>query len=73
MALIVLVALVPVTLIAAIITGSVLLLAVNLVADLLIALYVAMLLQIKQAQGTAGRPPSPRGGPAPGDVRGVGR
>ena len=55
MALIVLAALVPVTLVAAIVTGSVLLLAVNLVTDLLIALYVAMLLQIKQAQGTPGR------------------
>ena len=59
-ALIVLVAAVPVTLIAAIITGSTMFLIINLVFDLLIAGYVAMLLQIKQAQdgkaGFAGRP-----------------
>lgn len=72
MALIVLAVLVPVTLVAAIITGSILLLAVNLVADLLIALYVAMLLQIKQAQGDPGQPPAPRG-PARGDARPAGR
>ena len=71
MALIALIALVPVTLIAAIFTGSIVLLAVNLVCDLLIALYVAMLLQIKQAQG--GSAPTGSRGPAPDDVRVVGR
>lgn len=55
LALIVLIALVPVTLVAAIITGSMVLLIVNLVADLLIAVYVAMLLQIKQTQGMSPR------------------
>ena len=59
-ALIVLVAAVPVTLIAAIFTGSTMFLIINLVFDLLIAGYVAMLLQIKQGQdgnaGFAGRP-----------------
>jgi hypothetical protein len=71
MALVVLIALVPITLVAAILTGSIVLLAVNLVADLLIALYVAMLLQIKQGQGGSG--PAPSRGPAPDDVRVVGR
>lgn len=71
LALIVLVALVPVTLVLAIVTGSMMLLVVNLVADLLIALYVAMLLQIKQAQGTSRPAPSRR--PSPDDVRVTGR
>lgn len=70
MALIVLVVLVPITLVAAIVMGSFPLLIVNLVADVLIALYVAMLLQIKQTQGSR---PAPRRGPAPDDVRVVGR
>lgn len=72
LALIVLVALVPVTLVAAILTGSFMLLIVNLVADVLIAFYVAMLLQIKQSQG--GRPGGgmPRS-PMSDDVRVVGR
>ena len=60
LALIILVAAVPVTLIAAIFTGSTMFLIINLVFDLLIAGYVAMLLQIKQGQdskaGFAGRP-----------------
>ena len=51
LALVVLVALVPVTLVVAIVTGSMALLIVNLVADVLIAIYVALLLQIKQSQG----------------------
>jgi len=59
MALIILVVLVPITLVAAIVTGSFALLVVNLVADLLVAFYVAMLLQIKQTQGV--RPPAARG------------
>jgi hypothetical protein len=69
MALVALVALVPITLIAAIVTGSIVLLAVNLVADLLIALYVALLLQIKQAQGPtpAARRPPPQNAPSPGN------
>lgn len=70
MALIALVVLVPITLVAAIVTGSMLILVVNLVADVLIAVYVAMLLQIKQTQD--GRP-APGRGPAPDDVRAVGR
>jgi hypothetical protein len=57
LALIVLVAAVPITLVAAIITGSTMFLIINLVVDLLIAGYVAMLLQIKQAQDRkAGQP-----------------
>ena len=71
LALIVLVALVPVTLILAIVTGSMMLLVVNLAADLLIAVYVAMLLQIKQSQGAT--PPRPVRGRSPEDVRVVGR
>lgn len=51
LALIVLAALVPVTLVLAIVTGSMVLLILNLITDVLIAVYVALLLQIKQAQG----------------------
>lgn len=69
MALIILIVLVPITLVAAIMTGSILILVVNLVADVLIAVYVAMLLLIKQSQGD--RPPG-SGRPAE-DVRAVGR
>lgn len=61
MALVILVALVPITLVAAIVTGSIVLLIVNLVADLLIAVYVTLLLQIKQAQAPTG----PRHGMSP--------
>ena len=61
LALVVLVAAAPVTLAAAIITGSTMFLIINLVFDLLIAGYVAMLLQIKQTQddrgGFGSRPP----------------
>ena len=72
MALILLVALVPVTLVAAITTGSTVLLIVNLVCDVLLAGYVAMLLQIKQSQNSHwGRnDPRPDGEP---DVRVVAR
>ncbi len=54
LALIALVAAVPITLGAAIFTGSTMFLIINLVIDLLIAGYVAMLLQIKQAQESRG-------------------
>ena len=54
LALIALVAAVPITLGAAIITGSTMFLIINLVFDLLIAGYVAMLLQIKQGQESDG-------------------
>jgi len=54
LALIILVAAVPITLAAAIFTGSTMFLIINLVIDLLIAGYVAMLLQIKQAQDGRG-------------------
>lgn len=50
LALIVLVAAVPITLAAAIVTGSTMFLIINLAVDLLIAGYVGMLLQIKQTQ-----------------------
>ena len=50
LALIVLVAAVPITLAAAIVTGSTMFLIINLAVDLLVAGYVGMLLQIKQAQ-----------------------
>jgi len=64
LALIVLMAAVPATLIAAILTGSTLFLIVNLVFDVLIAGYVALLLQIKQAQDrrSATAPSRPRQG-----------
>jgi len=59
---------VPVTLGAAIITGSIMFLVISLVFDLLIGGYIAVLLQIKQAQdgrgGVAARPQ-----PARQDVR----
>jgi len=54
LALIVLVAAAPITLVAAIVTGSTMFLIINLVFDLLVAGYVAMLLQIKQAQDGRG-------------------
>jgi hypothetical protein len=60
-------ALVPVTLVIAIITGSLMFLVINLIADVLIAGYVAMLLQIKQGQG--GPVSRDRGNPAAEDVR----
>jgi len=63
LALIALVAAVPITLGAAIITGSTMFLIINLVFDLLIAGYVAMLLQIKQSQeshGSTARTQKPR-------------
>jgi hypothetical protein len=50
LALIALMAAVPVTLVAAILTGSTLFLIINLVFDVLVAGYVALLLQIKQTQ-----------------------
>lgn len=60
LALVGLVAAVPISLAAALFTGSTMFLIINLVFDLLIAGYVAMLLQIKQAQdgrsGFAARP-----------------
>ncbi len=60
LALVALMAAVPITLIAAILTGSTLFLLINLVVDVLIAGYVALLLQIKQTQdkrgATASRP-----------------
>lgn len=55
LALVILAAAVPITLVAAILTGSTTFLIVNLVFDLLIAGYVAMLLQIKQSQEAVGR------------------
>lgn len=63
--------LVPVTLVLAILTGSIVLLMLNLLADLLIAGYVAMLLQIKQTQ--SGPPSGGMRRSAPEDVRVVGR
>ncbi len=54
LALIVLVVAVPATLIAAILTGSTLFLIINLVMDVVIAGYVALLLQIKQTQERRG-------------------
>jgi len=64
LALIGLAAAVPVTLGVAIFTGSIMFLFINLVFDLLIGGYVAMLLQIKQAQdgrsGFATRPQTAR-------------
>lgn len=53
MALVILIALVPITLVAAIVTGSTVVLVANLVADLLIAVYVTLLLQIKQSQASS--------------------
>ena len=50
---------VPVTLLAAIVTGSTLFLLITLVVDIVVAGYVALLLQIKQSQdrrNTAARP-----------------
>ncbi|MDX1690944.1 MAG: hypothetical protein R3290_07980 [Acidimicrobiia bacterium] len=44
-----------VTLVAAIVTGSVVLLALSLLVDVALAGYIAMLLQIKQSSGAAGR------------------
>ncbi len=62
LALVVLAAAVPISLVAAILTGSTTFLIVNLVFDLLIAGYVAMLLQIKQSQEAGfGRPAGPSG------------
>ncbi len=55
LALVVLAAAVPITLIAAILTGSTTFLIINLVFDLVIAGYVAMLLQIKQGQEAQSR------------------
>lgn len=60
LALIVLGAAVPLTLILALITGSTLLLFLNLAVDVALAGYIAMLLQIKQAQ-QGGRPLPPHG------------
>lgn len=54
LALIALVTAVPITLGVAIFTGSTMFLIINLVFDLLIAGYVAMLLQIKQGQDSRG-------------------
>jgi hypothetical protein len=59
--LIILILLVPVTLVAAIVTGSTVVLVLNLLADVLIAVYVAMLLQIKQTQGGSERSTSDDG------------
>lgn len=56
LALIALAAALPITLVAAIFTGSTMFLILNLVFDLLIAGYVAMLLQIKRAQDGRGGP-----------------
>ena len=62
LALVVLAAAVPITLVAAILTGSTTFLIVNLVFDVLIAGYVAMLLQIKQSQeARPGRVAQPAG------------
>ena len=61
-ALVVLAAAVPISLVAAILTGSTTFLIINLVFDVLIAGYVAMLLQIKQSQEAGpGRPARPSG------------
>ncbi len=68
LALIALVAAVPVTLVAAIFTGSTMFLILNLVFDLLVAGYVAMLLQIKRVQDDRGGPGG-RGQVARQDVR----
>ncbi len=54
LALVVLVVAVPATLLAAILTGSTLFLIINLVMDVVIAGYVALLLQIKQTQERRG-------------------
>ena len=47
---------VPVTLAAALFTGSVPMLVLNLIVDVILAGYIAMLLQIKQGQATPQRP-----------------
>jgi hypothetical protein len=54
-ALIVLSALVPLTLVGALVTGAKLLLICNLIADVAIGVYVAVLLRIKQEQQTTPR------------------
>ncbi len=62
LALVVLAVAVPITLAVAIVTDSTMFLIINLVFDLLVAGYVAMLLQIKQTQdgrgGIPARPPT---------------
>lgn len=60
MALLALGAAVPVTLVLAIITGSVPLLIVNILIGVALAAYVAMLLSIKQAQQRPAGPPRRR-------------
>jgi hypothetical protein len=64
-ALIGLVVAVPVTLAAALFTGSVPILIISLVVDVILAGYIAMLLQIKQGQGAPS--PGPARRPAPED------
>ena len=54
-ALILLVLAVPVTLGLALVTGSTTILYLNLFFDVVLAGYIAMLLQIKQGQGSGGR------------------
>lgn len=71
LALVALVAAVPITLAAALVTGSTAFLIVNLVFDLLIAGYVAVLLQIKQGQDVrhGGYAPQPRSGAGSSSAR----
>lgn len=59
-ALIGLIVAVPLTLAIALFTGSVLMLIINLVIDVVLAGYIAMLLQIKQGQGPPQRRPVQR-------------
>ena len=57
-ALIGLIVAVPLTLAIALFTGSVPMLILNLVIDVILAGYIAMLLQIKQGQGSSPRRPA---------------
>ena len=66
-ALIGLIVAVPLTLAIALFTGSVLMLILNLVIDVVLAGYIAMLLQIKQGQGSTPRRPVARRPSVEGD------
>jgi hypothetical protein len=66
MALIVLAVAVVGTLGAAIVTGSWPILVLSLVVDVLLAVYIAILLQVKQSK-VGGPPPAPGSDPAAGD------
>ncbi|HSM01343.1 MAG TPA: hypothetical protein VK960_02730 [Acidimicrobiia bacterium] len=72
-ALIGLIVAVALTLAIALFTGSVLMLIINLVIDVVLAGYIAMLLQIKQGKGTPQRRPVRRGADDEEEVRVVPR